>query len=193
MARLIADSQGKPLVVDYRHGDAAARVEIHPQVRRTENIFGEPVDRYVIGITAAGDIETRRVGPVAAMAAAVGQTWAVTRLTVVSVAKIIRGTLSAKNLGGPIMIAEMAGQQAREGLINFVFFTALISINLAILNVLPIPVLDGGHLLFFAIEAVRGRPVSVRAREIAQQAGMFVLMLLMVLVFYNDIARILAS
>jgi regulator of sigma E protease len=91
------------------------------------------------------------------------------------------------------MIAQMAGQQAREGATNLIFFIALISINLAILNFLPIPVLDGGHLIFFSIEAVTGRPVSIRVREIAQQAGVFVLILLMIYVFYNDITRVLLS
>ena len=91
------------------------------------------------------------------------------------------------------MIAQMAGQEAREGPVNLTFFIALISINLAILNFLPIPVLDGGHLLFFFLEAVIGRPVSIKIREIAQQAGIFVLILLMIYVFYNDIARVFLS
>jgi regulator of sigma E protease len=190
MAERIAASQGRPLAVQYRRQNTDARVRITPEVHQTENIFGEPVTRYVIGITAAGQVETRSIGPLEAAVTAASQTWAITEMTVLSVAKIISGALSPKTLGGPIMIAEMAGQQAREGLVNLMFFTALISINLAILNILPIPVLDGGHLLFFAIEALRGRPVSIRVREIAQQAGMFLLMLLMVLVFYNDIVRI---
>ncbi len=88
------------------------------------------------------------------------------------------------------MIAEMAGQQAKQGAANFVFFIALLSVNLGILNILPIPVLDGGHLVFLFIEAVTGHPVSIRIREIAQQAGIFILILLMVFVFYNDITRI---
>jgi regulator of sigma E protease len=97
--------------------------------------------------------------------------------------------LSTKTLGGPIMIADLAGQQAREGALNLVFFTALLSINLAILNFLPIPVLDGGHLVFFFVELVTGKPVNIKVREIAQQAGIFILILLMVFVFYNDITR----
>jgi len=103
--------------------------------------------------------------------------------------KLIRGSISADNLGGPIMIAQMAGEQAKEGFENLLYFIAFISINLAILNFLPIPVLDGGHLLFFFIEAIRGKPLSIRVREIAQQSGMFVLLLLMIFVFYNDFAR----
>ena len=91
------------------------------------------------------------------------------------------------------MIAELAGQQAREGALNFVFLIALLSINLAIINFLPIPVLDGGHILFFLIELIIGRPVNMRTREIAQQAGIFILITLMIFVFYNDISRIFTS
>jgi regulator of sigma E protease len=96
-------------------------------------------------------------------------------------------------LGGPIMIAEMAGQQAKEGLTNLIFFIAVLSINLAVLNFLPIPVLDGGHLVFFFIEAVMRRPVNTRMREVAQQAGIFLLIMLMIFVFYNDITRLFSS
>ena len=88
---------------------------------------------------------------------------------------------------------ENAGQQAKEGAANLVFFIALLSINLAVLNFLPIPVLDGGHLLFFFIELIIGRPVNRQMREIAQQIGIFILILLMVYVFYNDIARVFFS
>ena len=109
----------------------------------------------------------------------------------VSIVKLIQGKISPKTLGGPIMIAQLSGQQAKEGMASLAFFIALISINLAILNFLPIPILDGGHLLFFFIELVIRRPVNIRVREIAQQAGLFVLILLMVYVFYNDITRIL--
>jgi regulator of sigma E protease len=91
------------------------------------------------------------------------------------------------------MIAQMAGQQAKEGIVDLIFFIAGISISLAIINLFPIPVLDGGHLLFFFIEAAMGRPVNTRMREIAQQAGIFILIMLMIFVFYNDITRIFSS
>ncbi|MFW6333960.1 MAG: site-2 protease family protein, partial [Desulfosalsimonas sp.] len=99
--------------------------------------------------------------------------------------------LSLDTLGGPIMIAEMAGEQVQHGAVSLLSFIALVSVNLGILNLLPVPVLDGGHLVFFAIEAAKGSPVSLRSREIAQQIGIFLLMMLMVLVFYNDIMRII--
>ncbi len=87
----------------------------------------------------------------------------------------------------------MAGEQAKAGLANLVFFTGVLSVNLGILNLLPIPVLDGGHLFFFALEALIGRPISVRKREIAQQIGMVILIALMIFVFYNDILRLLSQ
>ena len=89
------------------------------------------------------------------------------------------------------MIAQLAGQQAKAGVIPLIFFIALLSVNLGIINLLPIPVLDGGHLLFFFIEAVSRKPVNLKVREMAQQVGVFVLFLLMIFVFYNDIVRVL--
>jgi regulator of sigma E protease len=121
------------------------------------------------------------------------QTYRVTELMVVIIAKLIKGDISTDTLGGPIMIAQMAGDSAKAGIGSLISFIALISVNLAIINLLPIPVLDGGHLLFFSIEALKGRPVSIKVREIAQQVGLFILILLMILVFYNDISRIFFS
>jgi regulator of sigma E protease len=121
------------------------------------------------------------------------QTYRVTELMVVIIVKLISGDISTDTIGGPIMIAQMAGDSAKAGIGSLISFIALISVNLAIINLLPIPVLDGGHLLFFSIEAVKGRPVSTKVREIAQQVGLFILLLLMVLVFYNDISRIFFS
>jgi regulator of sigma E protease len=174
-------------------------VEIVPVLFSEENMIGEKVDSYRIGISSPG-IEipeslriTIKRNPFQAFAEGVGQTYEITKLTLLSIGKLIKGTVSTKTLGGPIMIAEMAGEQAKEGFTNLIFFIAVLSINLAVLNFLPIPVLDGGHLLFFFIEAIIGRPVNTRMREIAQQAGIFILIMLMVFVFYNDITRIFSS
>ena len=154
-----------------------------------QTIFGEDLDRYVIGISASGEAITKDLNPFQAIAESIVQTYKITELTVLSVVKLVQGVIPAKTLGGPILIAQMAGQQAKAGAANLFFFIAVISINLAILNFLPIPVLDGGHLLFFFIEAIKGSPVNTKMREIAQQAGIFVLIFLMILVFYNDITR----
>jgi regulator of sigma E protease len=118
------------------------------------------------------------------------RTWDMTVLTVKGLWKVVVGTIDRSNIGGPIQIASMAGQQAREGLAPLAMFTAIISVNLAVLNLLPVPMLDGGHLFFFVIEGVLGRPLSLRKREAAQQLGFVLLMLLMVYALYNDLVRI---
>lgn len=199
MKEIISKGKGGPLAIQVVRDGETRTFEIVPVLFSEENLLGEKVDSYRIGISTPGIIipEADRIilkrGPVQAVWEGLDQTYQICRLTLLSIGKLIKGTVSTKTLGGPIMIAEMAGQQAREGLTNLIFFTAVLSINLAVLNFLPIPVLDGGHLLFFFIEAVMGRPVNTRMREIAQQAGIFLLIMLMIFVFYNDITRIFSS
>jgi regulator of sigma E protease len=190
MSTFITKSEGRPLELTVVHEDSRTVATVTPEMTTTKNLFGEDTRRYVIGITAAGDFYSRDLNPIQALGESLSQTYEITKLTVLSIVKLIQGAVSTDTLGGPIMIAQMAGEQAREGTANLVFFIALLSINLAVLNILPIPVLDGGHLLFFFIEAVRGKPVNTRIREVAQQAGIFVLLLLMIFVFYNDISRL---
>ncbi|MBW1836904.1 MAG: RIP metalloprotease RseP [Deltaproteobacteria bacterium] len=189
MSEIISRSMGKTLSVSVRRGESIILIEIVPVIKTMQSIFGEDLDRYMIGISASGEAFTKDLNPFQALAESIVQTYKITELTVLSVIKLIQGVIPAKTLGGPILIAQMAGQQAKAGTANLLFFIAVISINLAILNFLPIPVLDGGHLLFFFIEAIKGSPVNTKMREIAQQAGIFVLIFLMILVFYNDITR----
>lgn len=193
MASAIMKSRGKPLAVTFTRGEEERTVHITPRTTVMKNLFGEETERYVIGITSAGVVHQKDLTLGQAVTESFAKTYEITRLTVLSIVKLIQGVVSTKTLGGPIMIAQMAGEQAREGTTNLVFFIALLSINLGVLNFLPIPVLDGGHLLFFFIEAVMGRPVNRRVREVAQQAGIFVLLLLMIFVFYNDISRIFST
>lgn len=193
MSEVIKGSNGNPMTFSVDRNGELFVTEIRPKIITGKNIFGEDQQRYVIGITASGDFLTKDLNPFQAVGESVIQTYRIAKLTIVSIIKLIQGTVSTKTLGGPIMIAEMAGQQAKEGIVSLVFFIALLSINLAVLNFLPIPVLDGGHLLFFFIEAVFRRPVNTRMREIAQQVGIFILILLMAFVFYNDISRIFFS
>lgn len=189
MAKIISGSGGKTLSVLAHRGDESLSLIITPKLKQSKNIFGEDLDRYMIGIAASGDGFTRELNPFQALGESILQTYRISELTILSIVKLIQGVIPANTLGGPIMIAQMAGQQAKEGAANLIFLIAVISINLGILNFLPIPVLDGGHLLFFFIEAIKGQPVNIRMREISQQAGVFVLILLMILVFYNDITR----
>jgi len=193
MAKIITECNGKSLALTVLRGESIFTANVIPKQISGQSIFGEEIKRYVIGIKSSGDVFIRGLNPFQAFSESIVQTWKISKLVVISIVKMIQGNIPVKSIGGPIMIAEMAGQQAREGAVNFVFFIALLSVNLGILNILPIPVLDGGHLVFFFIEAATGHPVSIRVREIAQQAGIFILIALMIFVFYNDISRIFSN
>jgi regulator of sigma E protease len=183
----IKESQGKPLKLQVQRESGEVTVTVVPRKKEARNIFGESREEWMIGIGSQVTIEKGNAG--LSIVKAFTQTYEYSKLTLVALYKMVTGEVSPRNLGGPILIAQMAGQQAQEGFASFLAFIAILSINLGVLNLLPIPVLDGGHLLFFAVEAVIGRPVSLRHREVAQQVGIFLLVLLMVYAFYNDIAR----
>jgi regulator of sigma E protease len=135
----------------------------------------------------------REVGFLEAVDWALRKTYLAGELIAVSVIKLVQRKVSMDNLGGPILIAQAASEAASQGLPPLLDLTALISVNLAVLNLLPIPALDGGHLFFFLLEAIRRKPVSRSTRDKAQQVGMALLLLLMLVIFYNDIARIVAG
>ena len=191
MAELVSICNGEELEVDLRRGDSALVVKITPELQITKNLFGEDVERYLVGITSSGKVFQRPLSIVQAAGESVAQTWKISKLTVLGIVKMIQGTVSAKdNLGGPIQIAQMAGDFYKEGVPNFLSFIAFLSVTLAILNFLPIPVLDGGHIFFFIIEAITGRPINLKFREVSQQVGVTLLVMLMLFAFYNDIMRI---
>jgi len=189
--RLIQASKGEPVTLEIKRREDHLKIEVTPRISTVKNIFGEEVKTPLIGITAAGKLEVRRIGPVTAVVKGIERTWDLTVLTAQGFVKLFERVVPLSSLGGPIMIAQMAGEQAKQGFLNLFFFIGLLSINLGLLNLLPIPVLDGGHLFFYAIEAVRGRPLSQQQMQVVQQIGMFILLALMLLVFYNDIARLL--
>lgn len=191
MSKLIKKSHGETIELTVERKKELVRVSVKPEISKVKNIFGEEVKRPLIGITSSQKVEVKKLNPLSAFYYGFEQTWSLTKLFVLTVIKLIERVVPAKTLGGPIFIAQLAGQQARQGVMNLLYFIGLISVNLAILNLLPIPILDGGHLAFFTFEAVTGKPLSIEKREIAQQVGLFILIILMVFVFYNDISRIL--
>jgi regulator of sigma E protease len=134
-----------------------------------------------------------RYGPVDSISKAVTQTWDTSILSLRMMGRMLTGELSWKNLSGPVTIADYAGQSARLGLPHYLKFLALISISLGVLNLLPVPVLDGGHLMYYLVEFIKGGPVSERVFEIGQQIGLALLGLLMAFAFYNDINRLFAG
>ncbi|MBF0375897.1 MAG: RIP metalloprotease RseP [Desulfamplus sp.] len=191
MVEIIGNSTGEPLKIVILRNSELLTLMIKPELKVTKNIFGEDTNKYMIGISAkSGEVQHIPLNPFQALAEGVKQTWRISSLTILSVVKIFQGTVPTDTLGGPIMIAQMAGQQAKEGMINLAFFIAMLSINLGIINLFPVPVLDGGHLFFFGVEAITGKATSDKVREKANQVGIALLVALMVFVFYNDIVRI---
>ncbi len=191
LAQAIRASEG-PISMRLRRGDRVYEVEVEPVVSRVKNIFGEEEEVRMIGIASAGEIMLVRHDPLSALYQGLLQSVRLVGLTVIGIKKLIEGKVAIKeSLGGPILIAQLAGEQVRHGLSSFIFFIALLSVNLAIINLLPIPILDGGHLLLFAIEFVMRRPLSERSLEIVHKIGIAIIALLMILVFYTDIMRLI--
>ncbi|MRR05334.1 MAG: RIP metalloprotease RseP [Deltaproteobacteria bacterium] len=193
LAQLISESDGKPLALTVERDGKTFVVQVTPEMRTAKNLLGDMVTSPVIGVMVSKEVITERVGPLDAIVKGSEHTWNVTKLTVVAVGKIFTGSISVDNIGGPIMIAKTAGEQAETGLVYFLSFMALLSINLGLLNLLPVPILDGGHLVFYLWEMLVGKPVNLKTREVAQQIGLVLLLGLMVLAFYNDIARYLVG
>ncbi len=189
---LIQNSADQRLVLEIeRDGQRMQRI-LTPRTRTLE-------DGRVIGFVGAGaqppEIPSRMqrtlsYNPLAAVPRALGYTWEQTSLTLNMIQKMVAGLVSVKNLSGPITIAKVAGTSARSGLESFLHFLAMLSISLGVLNLLPIPVLDGGHLLFYLLEAVRGRPVPEKIQEIGFRIGLSLILALMLLAVWNDIARL---
>ncbi|MCC6848353.1 MAG: RIP metalloprotease RseP [Deltaproteobacteria bacterium] len=193
LSQAVRASGGKPLSLEVRREDGTAEtLTAVPEEQPEKSIFGEETGKaYLIGIERYVEVAPVSLGN--AIGLGVYETYFWVKMTLLSVVKIFQGSVSARDLGGPILIVQAAGQQAERGLDYLIRFLGLISVNLGVLNLLPVPVLDGGHLLFFAFEAIRGRPLASRQREMAQQFGLFLLLALMVFVFYNDISRIIAG
>jgi regulator of sigma E protease len=188
MAAAVQSGQGQPVRVKINRAGGEISLNLTPRLTESKNRFGEAVRVYQIGIQASPQgifIEDISWGE--ALFLSWDKTWDASKLIFISIVKLIDGSLSLDTMGGPIKIAQISGQAAEHGLSALAYLAAMLSVNLAILNLLPIPALDGGHLLFFSIEAVTRRKPSLRVQSWAQQAGVLLLITLMIVVFYNDI------
>lgn len=191
LSAIIHKNPGKSLLLTVERESQKMQIAIVPKSESMKNIFNEEITIGLIGITPSTETIYERNNPGKALYLGTLRTYQSTKIIIISLVKLIQGNIPAKSIGGPILIAQMAGEQAKQGVISLLFFMSIVSINLAILNLFPIPILDGGHLLFFVIEAILGKPIGTRKKEIAQQIGLFILILLMVFAFYNDIFRII--
>ena len=186
---LVAPYPGKPVTIVVKRGGSELTFPVRISDKTERDQFGNEgrVGRLGIG---AGKVALVPVGPLEAVTLAGSQTVGVMRMMITGLGQIIGGERSVKELGGPIKIAKYSGEQLSLGWLSFVSFAALISINLAFINLLPIPGLDGGHLAFYAAEAVRRKPLGLRSQEWAFRTGLALVLALMLFVTINDIASL---
>jgi regulator of sigma E protease len=142
---------------------------------------------------APGDIKTERAPPQRAIVMGVQETWFVVDRTLSYISGVFTGREAADQLGGPIRIAQVSGQVATAGFAPLIHLTAVLSVSIGLLNLFPIPLLDGGHLLFYAIETIRGRPLSERAQELGFRIGLAIVLMLMIFATFNDILHLATS
>jgi len=186
----VQDQAGMPLTITVQRGHQVLSMTVIPEAAIEKNIFGEDTKSALIGIVSSGKYQRLELGPWQAVEEGLRKSWEVIRLTCLTVVKLFQRVIPIKTIGGPILIGQMTGQLAQESFTYLIPFMAVISINLGILNLLPIPILDGGVIIFLLFELIFRKPLSLKKREWAQKVGLFLLVFLMVVVFYNDISRL---
>jgi regulator of sigma E protease len=187
MITYIAIRPGQPMRFDIDRAGQPLSLEVTPRADVQRDRFGNEARIGVVGL-ARPQVEIVSLPAHQVVGAAIVQTWDTVRTMVTTLGQLIRGQRSLQEMGGPLKIAQYSGQQASLGWLDLVLFMTLISINLGFINLLPIPMLDGGHLLFYLIEAVRGKPLEAAAQEWAFKAGLAALLMLMIFVTLNDLA-----
>lgn len=191
--RIVSVNGGRELTFGIDRDGQPLSLKVIPETQEQKDPFGGTFRRGLIGVkpaNGAAALQTRQVGPFEALRLGVRETYTNIAQTLQGVADIITGRQNADQMGGPIMMGELAGKVAVHGIVPLFLLIAFISANIGFLNLLPIPVLDGGHLLFYAIEAVRRRPLSQRMQEVGFQIGIALVLMLMVYVSLNDLLRL---
>lgn len=193
MTTVIHKNPGKPISLKIKRDSKTFKISITPEMKKLKDIFGDEKEIGLIGIKPSGSTFIKKDNIVSAVENSIIRTWDISVLTVVSIVKLIQRVIPANTIGGPILIVQMAGDQASKGLLNFFIFMAIISINLGILNLLPIPILDGGHIFFLGIEAVRRKPLNEKFIAISQRIGIAIIITIMAFALYNDIIRLITG
>jgi regulator of sigma E protease len=195
MQRIVSVSAGESLTIEVERANKLVSLKATPQLKELKDNFGNVHRLGVLGISrsmAPGDIKTQKLGPLQAVAMGAQQAWFVVDRTFSYIAGVFAGRESADQLGGPIRIAQVSGQVCHtfSACMNL---TGVLSVSIGLLNLFPIPLLDGGHLLFYGIEAVRGRPLSERAQEVGFRIGLAIVVMLMIFATFNDILHLATS
>jgi regulator of sigma E protease len=196
MQRIISTSAGQKLQVVVDRGGAVVTLKATPTLKEMKDNFGNLHRIGVLGITrsmAPGDLKTERSPPLTALRLGVEETWFVIDRTLSYIGGVIVGREATDQLGGPIRIAQVSGQVASAGFVALLHLAAVLSVSIGLLNLFPVPLLDGGHLLFYAIEAVRGKPLSERAQELGFRIGFAIVVMLMIFATFNDILHLASS
>ena len=193
MTKIIHNNPGRSLNFEVRREGEVIAFSIIPEKKIVKDIFGQDKKIGLIGIKPSGNTFMRKSSLQGAAADSIRRTWDISVLTVVSIVKLIQRVVPMETIGGPILIVQMAGEQASQGALNFFLFMAIININLGVLNLLPIPILDGGHILFLGIEAIRRKPLNEKVIAIAQRVGLALILFIMAFALYNDIMRLITG
>ena len=196
MQQIVSTSAGDTLEFEVDRGGLKVALKATPTLRESKDRFGNVHRIGVLGITRSPspeDTHFRPVGPVKAFELGVQRTWFVVERTLSYIGGVISGREAADQLGGPIRIAQVSGQVATEGLPSLFSLAAVLSVSIGLLNLFPVPLLDGGHLLFYGIEAARGRPLSERAQEVGFRIGLAIVVMLMIFATYNDLLHLAAQ
>jgi regulator of sigma E protease len=193
VSEIIHDSPGKALPFSIKRDGSIIKMSITPESKTVRYTVSEKKEIGLIGIKPVRNDFIKQYKPVDAFVLGIKRTWDFTRFTAITIVKLLQRIVPFDTIGGPILIVQIAGEQASKGVLDFFFFMAVISINLGVLNLLPIPVLDGGHLMFLGLEAIRRKPLSENAMVVAQKIGLVLIITLIVFVFYNDILRLVTG
>ncbi|PYK75905.1 MAG: RIP metalloprotease RseP [Verrucomicrobia bacterium] len=196
MQQVVSTSAGEMLTFEVDRGGVRVTLKAVPALRESKDRFGNVHRIGVLGITRSpspDDTHFQPVGPLKAFELGAQRTWFVVERTLSYIGGVISGREAADQLGGPIRIAQVSGQVASEGLPSLFSLAAVLSVSIGLLNLFPVPLLDGGHLLFYGIEAVRGKPLSERAQEVGFRIGLAIVVMLMIFATYNDILHLAAQ
>jgi regulator of sigma E protease len=196
MQRIVSSSAGQTLQVEVNRAGENLVLKAVPELKEIKDSFGNVHRVGVLGITRSmgdDDRKMEKAPPFTALKLGVAETWFVVERTMTYLGGVIAGRESADQLGGPIRIAQVSGQVATVGMVALVHLTAVLSVSIGLLNLFPIPLLDGGHLLFYAAEAIRGKPLSERVQELGFRVGLALVLMLMIFATFNDITHLFLS